>query len=90
LVRYRREHFISRDRSLRATIDYDISYFDQTGKQFISNSFGLGHEGLVVLEGKTPIGREHELRSLVHPLGTRAVRCSKYVHGCQMLGLILH
>jgi hypothetical protein len=88
LVRYQREHFATADGSLRATIDYNIVYFDQTAKRFISTAFAVPHEGLVVLEGKTPVGREHELRSLVHPLGARVGRCSKYVHGCQMLGLI--
>jgi VTC domain-containing protein len=88
LVRYQREHFAASDGSLRATIDYNITYFDQTSKRFVSTAFGVPHEGLVVLEGKTPVGREHELRSLVHPLGARVGRCSKYVYGCQLLGLI--
>jgi hypothetical protein len=88
LVRYQREHFTSVGGPLRATIDYNICYFDQTGKQFISTSFAQRHEGLVVLEGKMPVGREHELRSLMQPLGARIGRCSKYVHGCQMLGLV--
>jgi hypothetical protein len=88
LVKYHREHFTSADGALRATVDYDVCYFDQTGKQFITTSFGRRHEGLVVLEGKTPVGRERELRKLVHPLGARVGRCSKYVYGCQMLGLI--
>jgi hypothetical protein len=88
LVRYRREHFVSHDRALRATVDYDIRYFDQTGKRQITTSFGRRHEGLIVLEGKTPVGREHELRRLVHPLAARVGRCSKYVYGCQMLGLV--
>jgi SPX domain protein involved in polyphosphate accumulation len=88
LVRYRREHFVSRDQALRATVDYDICYFDQTGKRRISTSFVRRNEGLVVLEGKTPPGRERELRRLLHPLGARVGRCSKYVDGCQMLGLI--
>jgi hypothetical protein len=88
LVRYQREHFVSHDRALRATVDYDIHYFDQTGKQLISTLFGRRHEGLIVLEGKTPVGREHELRRLLHPLAARVGRCSKYVYGCQMLGLV--
>ncbi len=88
LVRYRREHFVSHDRALRATVDYDICYFDQTGKRRITTSFARRHEGLVVLEGKTPVGRERELRRLLHPLGARVGRCSKYVYGCQMLGLV--
>ncbi len=41
LVRYRRGHFTAADGSLRTTIDYDIAYFDQTGKRFISTSFGV-------------------------------------------------
>ena len=88
LVRYQREHFVSHDRALRATVDYDIRYFDQTGKRFITTSFGRRHEGLIVLEGKTPVGREHELRRLLHPLRARVGRCSKYVYGCQLLGLV--
>jgi hypothetical protein len=88
IVRYQREHFTAVHGPLRATIDYNVCYFDQTGKQFISTSFGRSHEGLVVLEGKMPVGRENELRAMLHPLGARLDRCSKYVHGCQLLGLI--
>ena len=88
LVRYEREHFTALNGPLRATIDYNICYFDQTGRQFITTSFGHRHEGLVVLEGKMPVGRESELRAMLHPLGPRLDRCSKYVYGCEMLGLI--
>jgi hypothetical protein len=87
LVRYRREHFTSDDGGLRATIDYGISYFDQTGKSYISTSFGLSQD-LVVLEGKVPVGREYDLATLLHPFGARLGRCSKYVNGCRMLGLV--
>jgi hypothetical protein len=88
LVRYRREHFVSPDAQMRVTIDYDITYFDQTGKQRISTSFGQRHEGLVVLEGKVPPGCELELRNFLYPFAGRAERCSKYVHGCERMGLI--
>jgi hypothetical protein len=88
LVRYQREHFTSADGALRATIDYNVAYFDQTGKSFISTSFGQPHDGLVVLEGKMPPGRESDLARLLHPFGARLGRCSKYVNGCQMLGLV--
>ena len=88
LVRYQREHFTSADGSLRATIDYNISYFDQSGKAFISTSFGQPHEGLVVLEGKMPPGRELDLVSLLHPFGGACGTLLKYVNGCQMLGLV--
>lgn len=88
LVEYRREHFVSDDRMLRCTIDYDLKFYDQTGKPFVSTAFGNRMHDFIVLEGKTPVGREAELKQLLFPLALRASRCSKYVHGCQMLGLV--
>ncbi len=87
IVQYNREHFTSDD-GLRMTLDYDLTYYDQTGRQMISTSFPRRFEGLVVLEGKTPIGREAELRRWLHPFSPRVGRCSKYVYGCCRLGLI--
>ena len=87
IVEYNREHFTTDD-GLRITLDYDLSYYDQTGRRAISTSFPRRLEGLVVLEGKTPIGREAELRHWLHPFAPRVGRCSKYVHGCVQLGLI--
>ncbi len=87
IVQYNREHFATDD-GLRITLDYDLTYYDQTGCQFISTSFPKRLEGLLVLEGKTPVGRETELRRWLHPLSPRVGRCSKYVHGCCQIGLI--
>lgn len=88
VVQYRREHFVSPDKSLRMTLDYDLRFFDQCGRRSISMNFAEKQRGLVVVEGKTPIGREVELQSLLGPLSPRADRCSKYVHGCRRLGRI--
>jgi hypothetical protein len=88
VVQYRREHFASDDGCLRVTLDYDITYYDQTGKGSISTSFPWRLERLVIVEGKTPIGREVELRRLFYPFRARVGRCSKYVQGCRLLGLI--
>ncbi len=88
LIEYRREHFVSREWPLRVTLDYGVIYYDQAGKRRVSTSFGRRHEGLVVVEGKVPVGREQELREFLHPFSARAQRCSKYVHGCRMFGLI--
>ncbi|MCC6510356.1 MAG: VTC domain-containing protein [Pirellulaceae bacterium] len=88
IVEYRREHFISPDGQLRLTIDYDLAFYDQTGKQFLSTRFPQRLNDFMVLEGKTPVGRESELKQLLYPLALRAARCSKYVHGCQTLGLV--
>ncbi len=87
IVQYNREHFATDD-GLRITLDYDLTYYDQTGRHRISTSFPRRLEGLLVLEGKTPIGREAELRRWLHPFSPRVGRCSKYVHGCCQLGLI--
>lgn len=87
IVQYNREHFATND-GLRITLDYDLTFYDQTGKKFISTSFPKRIEDMVVLEGKTPIGRETELRRCLHPFSPRAGRCSKYVHGCCQIGRI--
>lgn len=86
VVQYRREHFVSDDAALRFTIDYDIRFYDQVGKRRLNTRFGKSLDGFVVLEGKTPIGREAELRRLISPFAPRTGRCSKYVHGCHALG----
>ncbi len=87
IVQYNREHFATDD-GLRITLDYDLAWYDQTGRQSISTSFPRCQENFIVIEGKTPVGREGELRRWLHPFSPRASRCSKYVHGCFQLGLI--
>jgi VTC domain-containing protein len=88
IVEYRREHFASVDGSLRVTLDYDLAFYDQTGRTTVNTSFPHRLPNLIVVEGKTPVGRERELKELLYPLSLRAGRCSKYVHGCRLLGLI--
>ena len=88
IVEYKREHFASVDGRLRSTIDYDLKYYDQTGKHAISLRFPQSKPDFVVLEGKTPVGSERELREMFYPLQLRAQRCSKYVYGCATLGLV--
>ena len=88
IVQYNRQHFVSPDKQIRCTLDYGLTFYDQVGKSRISTSFGTTMDDFVVLEGKTPIGSEWELRHLLHPLSRRAARCSKYVHGCRLLGHI--
>jgi hypothetical protein len=87
MVQYNREHFATDD-GLRITLDYGITFYDQACRQMISTSFPKQLDGLIVLEGKTPVGREGELLQWLYPFSPRAGRCSKYVHGCCQLGLI--
>ncbi len=88
VVEYRREHFVSRDRRMRVTLDYDLTFYEQVGRSRISMVFPKKLMGLVVVEGKTMVGDESQLQALFHPLRLRLARCSKYVHGCRALGLI--
>lgn len=88
LVRYRREHFVSRDGTVRLTLDYDLEYVDQRGRIRFGGDFAVPLRNLVVLECKTTVGAETELRKLIHPFSIRPSRCSKYVMGCQELGLV--
>lgn len=88
IAEYKREHFASGDGSLRITLDYDLAFYDQTGRRFMNTSFPHRLDDLIVIEGKTPVGREWELKRLLYPLALRVGRCSKYVHGCRLLGLI--
>lgn len=87
-VEYSREHFASREGAMRMTLDYDLTYYDQTGKHRVNTSFPLRLGGLIVIEAKTQIGQEREVREMLFPLSYRASRCSKYVMGCRKIGLI--
>lgn len=88
IVEYRREHFASADGCFRVTLDYDITFYDQTCKSRISTVFPQRIPRLIVVEGKSPVGREAELRRLFFPLQARMGHCSKYVNGCRRLGLL--
>lgn len=88
IVEYQREHFVSPDGALRMTLDYDLTYYDQFARQFIATDFPSRLDDLVVIEGKVPVGREADLRRLLHPFVPRANRCSKYVHGLRLTGHI--
>lgn len=88
LVEYKREHFHARNSALRLTVDYEIGFYDQMGKSSISTSFRQPLHDVVVVEAKVPVGREHELKRIMYPFAARATRCSKYAHGCHLLGLV--
>ena len=88
LVEYKREHFASIDKSLRVTLDYDLKFYDQTGKRFISTSFPCRTPEMFVVEVKGPQAYHTEVKELLHPFAPRARACSKYVHGCRQLGLV--
>ncbi|MFO0911655.1 MAG: polyphosphate polymerase domain-containing protein [Pirellulales bacterium] len=88
LVEYSREHYLSTDGAVRLTIDRDIAFFDQTGRRGINTRFRQPLEDLVLVEAKVGVGQEHLVQRMLYPFCLRTERCSKYVHGCQTLGLV--
>ncbi len=85
---YRREHFAVPGTPHRLTLDYDIVCYEQTARLRPEPRFGVPLYGMTVIEAKSPLGREDEVRRLLHPLRLRATRSSKYVTGCQALGVV--
>ena len=88
IVEYQREHFVSADGLLRVTLDYDLNFYDQTGKQSISTSFPFRMSDFLVMEVKGPEESLQEVNELLYPFTPRMGPCSKYVHGCCQLGLV--
>jgi len=88
IVQYKREHFAARNSPLRVTLDYDLVFYDQTGKNRISTSFPQAMADTVIIEGKAPPGHEQDVREFLYPLAPRISPFSKYFHGCQRLGLV--
>ena len=88
IVEYKREHFAARFAPLRVTLDYDLVFYDQTGKRNISTAFPLAMADSVLIEGKGPPGCEQDVREFLYPLAPRISPFSKYFHGCQHLGLV--
>tara|TARA_B100000029_G_scaffold102299_1_gene92656 strand:- start:2588 stop:3379 length:792 start_codon:yes stop_codon:yes gene_type:complete len=88
MVEYKREHFADPHSSLRVTLDYDLAFYDQTGRSRLSTSFPIRMDGAVLIESKTRPGASREARDFLHPLAPRISAFSKYVHACQHLGLV--
>lgn len=88
IVEYQREHFVSPDGTYRLTLDTRLRFIDQAGRQRLRPGFSENADGLVIVEAKFPPGQDGELRRLLHPLAPRVTSSSKYVLGCQLLGLV--
>ena len=88
IVEYKREHFAARNSPLRVTLDYDLVFYDQTGKNRISTSFPHTMTESVIIEAKAPPGHEQDVREFLYPLAPRISPFAKYFHGCLHLGLV--
>ena len=88
ITEYKREYFQARHDTVRITLDYDVTWYDQSGKHRPGKKFGVRDPEMVIVEGKSPVGKEIQLPQLLFPLSPRVTRSSKYVMGCQQLGLV--
>ena len=80
--------FAARNSPLRLTLDYDLAFYDQTGKKYISTAFRQPMVDMVLIEAKGPPGCEQDVREFLYPLAPRISPFSKYSHGCHHLGLV--
>ncbi len=88
ITEYERYYFEALGEPLRVTVDTNLVFYPQTNIGPLRRRFPVRVPELVILEGKAPIGSEHRIRDLLLPLEPWVTRSSKYVMGCQSLGLL--
>ena len=88
MTQYRREYYELPGGACRITVDSELKWFDQSGRLRPNRKFGVELPRTVIIEGKTPPGEEARLRAMLYPLPLTVTRFSKYVVGCQQLGLV--
>ncbi len=88
LVEYERRYFEAAGGGLRITLDSDLVFFSQVGHIRPSRRFPVRASDVVILEAKSSLESEDRVRELLHPLAPRVTRSSKYVLGCQVIGLL--
>ena len=87
IVEYERSYFEAAA-GLRITLDRDLTFYSQVGHLRPSRRFPVPVRDIVILEAKASVGSEDRIREILHPLQPRATRSSKYVLGCQAIGLL--
>jgi SPX domain protein involved in polyphosphate accumulation len=88
LIEYERRYFEAPGGSLRITLDSGLVFFSQVGRLHPSRRFPHHVRDVVILEAKSPLASDDRIRELLHPLSPRVTRSSKYVLGCQAVGLL--
>jgi len=88
LCEYRRLYFEGTDHRQRVTVDYDLEWCAQAGRDRINRRFAVELPQLVIVELKTPPGSSLGALRHLRPLRLTPTRSSKYVVGCQQLGLV--
>jgi hypothetical protein len=88
ITEYERRYFEAVREPIRVTIDSNLAFYPQMGRRRASRRFGERVPDLVILEVKVPLGLEGRVREILHPMAPWVSRSSKYVMGCQYLGLL--
>ncbi len=88
IVEYERSYFEAAFEPLRVTLDSDLVFYSQVGRLRPSRQFPVPVRNVVILEAKGSVGDGDRMRELLHPLEPRVTRSSKYVLGCQAIGLL--
>ena len=88
IVEYERSYFEAKGGSARITLDRDLVFYSQVGRLRPIRLFPVRAPEILIVEVKTPGDGEEALRELLHPLAPRVTRSSKYVLGCQAIGLL--
>jgi hypothetical protein len=87
IVEYERSYFEAAG-GLRITLDRDLVFYSQAGHLRPTRRFPVRVRDVVILEAKASVSSEDRIRETLHPLQPRATRSSKYVLGCQAIGLL--
>jgi VTC domain len=87
IVEYQRSYYEA-GAGLRLTLDRDLVFYSQVGRLRPSRRFPVPVRDIVILEAKASVGSEYRIREILHPLKPVATRSSKYVLGCQAIGLL--
>ena len=83
--RYRRQYLVTHDQKVRATIDTQISVYDQRYKPYPNLLRASNVPGLLVVELKFDRSERQRASRLVEGLPLRVSRHSKYVTGVQSI-----
>jgi hypothetical protein len=88
IVEYERSYFEAEGGAIRITLDRDLVFYSQVGRLRPTRHFPVRAPEAVIVEAKTSGESEEAVREILHPLAPRVTRSSKYVLGCQAVGLL--
>jgi hypothetical protein len=85
LMSYQRDYYVSADRVVRATIDYDQRVYDQRQGLRPNLTWSSPLASPVILELKAPASERARLAEVAGAFPLRVERSSKYVAGVEAI-----